>query len=140
MTRRLFLCLIILAGCQIDPVPKNIQYLHGCAQDDYYKLDGIVQRGDIIFRLGSTPLLGGLLDFSAIMADWTDSDFSHACVVLQGDDILIADSHSNMRKLLLALVQSGFAINWKKSMLKPQNTMEFIGRRVHQRWIHFATL
>lgn len=80
-----------LLGCQIDPIPKNIEQLHRKASEAYLKLKPVVRKGDIIFRLGSTPIAGGILNFSTIIADMTESDFSHACFILDGDDILIAD-------------------------------------------------
>lgn len=52
-----------------------------------------IQEGDIIFRLGSTQIVGGLVDFSKTIAKATESDFSHAVIVYEKrhDGVVIAD-------------------------------------------------
>jgi len=82
---------LLLAGCQVDPIPSDITQLHDQARHDYLVVQPLVQPGDIVFRLGDTKLLGGVMNFSEIIADLTESDFSHACIVLDGNDFLIVD-------------------------------------------------
>lgn len=81
----------VLIGCQVDPIPGDITQLHELARHDYLVAQPLIQPGDIVFRLGNTKLLGGVLDFSKIIAEMTESDFSHACIVLESEDFLIVD-------------------------------------------------
>lgn len=88
----LFCMLLFCLGCQLDPIPKDIVVLHKEAQEQYKLIKPLVHRGDIVFRMGSTPLLSGLLDFSQWIGRLTNSDFSHACMVVDvDDDILLVD-------------------------------------------------
>jgi hypothetical protein len=82
---------VLLTGCAISPIPKNVATMHVQSRADFDALRPHVQVGDVIFRLGATKVAGGLLDFSKTVASMSDSDFSHACVVLQADDIMVAD-------------------------------------------------
>jgi hypothetical protein len=82
---------LLLVGCQVHPVPSNIIRLHELARHDFQKAHPLVQPGDIVFRLGSTKLLNGVLDFSVIVADMSESDFSHACIVVEEHDFMIVD-------------------------------------------------
>jgi len=81
-------------GCAFDPVPKDMSQRREQALLEYNLIKNKIQPGDICFRMGSTPLLGGLVDFSKLIGELTESDFSHACIVIALDktgEPLIAD-------------------------------------------------
>lgn len=73
----------IMTGCAASPIPHNIEFLQRQAREDYLAVRDVVNAGDIIFRMGNQRVLGGLVDFSKMSARMADSDFSHACIVLQ---------------------------------------------------------
>ncbi len=91
---------MFMLGCNASPIPRNIELLHQRAHEDYLAVRDIVKAGDIIFRMGNQPVLGGLVDFSKETAQMADSDFSHACIVIQADNegvgtsagLLVADT------------------------------------------------
>lgn len=92
---KFFLLLLFLfpLGCSVTPVPENIEQLHREAKEIVPLIEQNLQPGDIIFRLGSTQLLGGLIDFSKEVAKATQSDFSHAAIVYQvlADGAILVD-------------------------------------------------
>ena len=61
--------LSFLSGCVISPVPNNIEELKRHAQRDYLSIKDVVKPGDIIFRLGNQRVMGGLFNFSKLVAD-----------------------------------------------------------------------
>lgn len=91
---------ILTMGCSASPIPRNVEFLRQRAREDYLAVRDIVKAGDIIFRMGNQPVLGGLVDFSKETARMADSDFSHACIVIQADNegigasagLLVADT------------------------------------------------
>lgn len=85
--------LSLSAGCSVSPVPDDMELrLRRCRQTVPI-LNAHLQEGDIVFRLGNTQLLGGALDFSKVVADATDSSFSHAVLVYEQvpDGFILAD-------------------------------------------------
>lgn len=78
--------IMFMLGCSASPIPKNIEFLHQRAHEDYMAVRDVVKAGDIIFRMGRQPMLGGLLDFSKESAKMADSDVSHVCIVIQADN------------------------------------------------------
>jgi len=72
----------IMTGCA-NPIPRNIKFLQRRALEDYLTVRDIVEAGDIVFRMGRSRVLGGLVDFSKTSAKMADSDLSHTCIVLQ---------------------------------------------------------
>jgi hypothetical protein len=95
------------AGCQMSPVPARIVQLHEQARREVPPLEGVLQPGDIIFRLSHTQLAGGLVDFSQAVAKCTESDFSHAVLVYQSgpDGAMLAD-------VTPTGIQRRYLINW----------------------------
>ena len=94
MTRCSLLASILLAaGCQMTPIPTSIEKWHDQARRDVPVLTPVLKEGDILFRLSSTRLAGGLVDFSRTIADATESDFSHASLVyrVSPDGIVVVD-------------------------------------------------
>lgn len=89
----LLLLLLFQLGCSVTPVPNNIEQIHQEAKEIVPLIEQNLQPGDIIFRLGTTQLLGGLIDFSKEIAKATQSNFSHAAIVYQvfADGAIIAD-------------------------------------------------
>lgn len=79
-------CVMFILGCSASPIPKNIEFLHKRAREDYLAIRDVAKAGDIIFRMGTQPVLGGLIDFSKETARMANSDFSHACIVIQADN------------------------------------------------------
>lgn len=75
--------IIFIFGCNISPIPRNLERIQQRADEDYLAVRDIVKAGDIIFRMGTQPILGGLVDFSKISAQIADSDVSHVCIVIQ---------------------------------------------------------
>jgi hypothetical protein len=84
---------LLLSGCSLTPVPKNIEQLHRKAKEKVNLIQPLLKQGDIVFRLSSTQLLGGLVDFSKTIAEATESDFSHAVMVSNvfDDGAIVAD-------------------------------------------------
>ena len=74
---------IIMTGCSVNPVPRDIKFLQRRALEDYLAVRDVVEAGDIVFRMGRSKVLGGLVDFSKVSAKMADSDLSHACIVIQ---------------------------------------------------------
>ena len=95
----IFLMALSIA-CNASPIPRNIEYLHQRAREDYLAIRDVAKAGDIIFRMGRQPVFGGLVDFSRMSAKMANSDFSHACIIIQADNegtgasagLLIADT------------------------------------------------
>ncbi len=87
----IFFVMFIL-GCSASPIPKNIEFLRQRAREDYLAIRDLAKAGDIIFRMGNQPVLGGLVDFSKETAQMADSDFSHACIVIRADNEGIGNS------------------------------------------------
>lgn len=82
MSRSIFpLMLLAAAGCQMSPIPERISQWHDQARREVPLLEKVVQPGDIIFRLSSTEVAGGLVDFSKAVAESTRSQMSHASLV-----------------------------------------------------------
>lgn len=83
----------ILCGCSLTTVPKDVELWHQEALEIVPLIQQNLQEGDIIFRLGQTKLLGGLIDFSKEVAKATESDFSHAVLVykINPDGAVLAD-------------------------------------------------
>ncbi len=93
--RRCFLSasMLLAAGCQMTPIPTAIQKWHDQARHDVPLLTPVVNEGDVLFRFSSTPLAGGLVDFSKSVAEATESDFSHAALVYHvgPDGVVVVD-------------------------------------------------
>ena len=85
--------LVFAAGCQMSPIPSNIDAWHDHARRDVPALERVLKEGDIVFRLSKTQLAGGLLDFSKAVADATESCMSHATLVyrVQPDGVVLVD-------------------------------------------------
>lgn len=85
--------ILLVSGCSISPVPKNIIEMHAKTKRDIPEIVSYLQPGDVLFRKGETPILGGLMDFSQWITDITQSDFSHATLVhsLTSNGVLVAD-------------------------------------------------
>ena len=77
----------------MSPIPRNIAQIHARSQIEVPILKEVLKEGDIIFRLSSTQLLGGLVDFSKEIANATKSDFSHAVLVykIENNEVILAD-------------------------------------------------
>ena len=96
-----------MPACNFSPVSQEMASWHQRAQIEAHQIREIAQPGDIIFRLSTVSLLGGLLDFSKEVSIATRSDFSHAVLVLEAnpDGVLLVD-----------VVESGisrrFLIDW----------------------------
>jgi len=73
--------MFLTVGCQMTPIPNDIEQWHDQARHDVPLLTPVVKEGDVLFRFSSTPLAGGLLDFSKSVAEATESDLSHAALV-----------------------------------------------------------
>ncbi len=84
---------LLAAGCQMTPIPSSAAKWNEQAKKDVPLLEPVLKEGDIIFRLSSTPLAGGLVDFSKVVADATESDLSHAALVYRvaPDGIILVD-------------------------------------------------
>ena len=74
---------MFMLGCSASPIPKNLELIQRRAEEDYLAVRDIVKAGDLIFRMGRQPMIGGLLDFSKESAKLADSDVSHVCIVIQ---------------------------------------------------------
>ena len=77
---------LILCGCVISPVPLNIHEKHKETQKVIHILEEVLQEGDIIFRLSNAKVLNGIVNFSRMVADLSESDFSHALIVYKVTD------------------------------------------------------
>ncbi len=87
MTRYLLLASILLtAGCQMTPIPASIEKWRAQAKRDVPIVEPSLKEGDILFRLSTTLLAGGLVNFSKTIADATESDLSHAAIVYRVTD------------------------------------------------------
>ncbi len=94
MTRCLLSASMLLAvGCQMTPIPTPIKTWHSQAKHDVPLLAPVLQEGDVLFRFSNTPLAGGLVDFSRVVADASQSDFSHAALVYRviPDGVIVVD-------------------------------------------------
>jgi hypothetical protein len=92
--RCIVLALILLvAGCQMTPIPSSILKWHRQAERDVPVVEPVLKEGDILFRLSQTQVLGGLVDFSKMIADASESDLSHAALVYRvaSDGVIIMD-------------------------------------------------
>ena len=93
------------SGCVLSPIPRDIRERHSQAARSAAALRPIVQQGDIIFRLSSTSVAGNLIDFSRGVANLSESDFSHAVLVLRADEtgVLLVDvtAHGVERRYLI---------------------------------------
>lgn len=93
-----------LTGCAVSPIPADIQERHAQAMRDAATLEPLMEPGDILFRLSSTPVAGNLVNFSRGVAKLSDSDFSHAVLVLRNDEagVLLVDvtAHGIERRYL----------------------------------------
>jgi len=94
-----------LAGCAMSPIPSDIEEMHDRAARDAALLRPVLQQGDIIFRLSNTSVAGNLINFSRSVAKLSDSEFSHAVLVLSADKngALLADvtAHGVERRYLI---------------------------------------
>jgi hypothetical protein len=81
------------AGCALSPIPRDIRERHTEAARLAAELEPVVQQGDVIFRLSSTSVAGNLVDFSRGVANLSESDFSHAVLVMRADEtgVLLVD-------------------------------------------------
>ncbi len=78
----LFICsYIIFTGCSISPIPDNISILHESTKNLVPILTDILEEGDMVFRIGRAQVAGGKINFSRLVADLAESDFSHASLV-----------------------------------------------------------
>lgn len=94
MTKRLLtVSALLAAGCQMTPIPVSVEKFNEQAKQDVPVLEPVLKEGDIIFRLSRTPLAGGLVDFSKVVAEATESDLSHAALVYRvaPDGIILVD-------------------------------------------------
>lgn len=93
------------AGCALSPIPPDVKERHGQAARDAALLRSVVQRGDIIFRLSNASVAGNLINFSQSVAELSDSEFSHAVLVISADKdgALLADvtAHGVERRYLI---------------------------------------
>jgi hypothetical protein len=76
--------ILFAAGCQMTPIPPCIEKSREQARREAPVVERALKDGDILFRLGTTPLAGGLVNFSRTIAHATESDFSHAALVYRG--------------------------------------------------------
>ncbi len=85
------LLLVVVSGCSVSPVPKNIQARRVEVHNKSETLKNVIHEGDILFRLGNA--LAGSVDFSDMVAVVSESDFSHAVIVhkIIGSDVIVAD-------------------------------------------------
>lgn len=85
--------ILLIAGCQMTPIPNDIAKWHDQARHDVPLLAPVLKEGDVLFRFSSTPLAGGLVDFSKSVAEATESDLSHAALVYRvgPDGIIVVD-------------------------------------------------
>ncbi len=89
-----FLPLVIfLVGCRFNPIAEETENWHKQARNEVEQIRQVVKPGDVIFRLSSVPLLGGLVDFSQEVRKATRSDFSHAVLIyrVEPSGVLLAD-------------------------------------------------
>jgi hypothetical protein len=94
MTRCLLLASILLAaGCQMTPIPASVEEWREQARREVPVVEPALKAGDIVFRLSTTQVAGGLLNFSQTIADATESDFSHAAIVYraEADGVVVLD-------------------------------------------------
>ena len=73
-------CVLLFCGCAISPVPKNMQEMRIRTKRDIPIIESVVQPGDIIFRLSEIRVLG-CINFSELISELGDSDFSHAAII-----------------------------------------------------------
>ncbi|MGQ9649771.1 MAG: YiiX/YebB-like N1pC/P60 family cysteine hydrolase [Phycisphaerae bacterium] len=94
MTKRLLtVSALLAAGCQMTPIPPSVEKFNEQAKRDVPVLEPVLKEGDIIFRLSRTPLAGGLVDFSKVVAEATESDLSHAALIyrIAPDGVILVD-------------------------------------------------
>lgn len=89
----IFIVICLCAGCSLSPVPEDMDSRLQQVRQIVPALSKNLKEGDIIFRLGETQLLGGALNFSKLVADATESNFSHAVLVYRivEDGVVLAD-------------------------------------------------
>lgn len=75
------LMITFFCGCVVSPVPKNIREMHFRTKRDVPIIESIARPGDIIFRLSKIRVLNGSINFSKMIAELSDSDFSHAAII-----------------------------------------------------------
>ena len=91
------ICFILLVamlfGCNLSPVPHNIEQKHKESRTVVPALNKVVQAGDIIFRLSNATILNGKVNFSVMAAELSCSDFSHASIIykITEDGVIIAN-------------------------------------------------
>lgn len=87
------LLLLLLGGCAVSPIPKDIMLRHQSAHDKRDRIEHLLQPGDVVFRKGNQTVAGGIVHFSNLIAQISDSDFSHAVIVYDviANEAIIAD-------------------------------------------------
>lgn len=98
---------ICLAGCSLSPVPVDIENRHSRAKNHRKVIEHLLQPGDLIFRQGEALVAGGQVNFSALVAEISNSDFSHAVIVHK-----IVDGEAILTDVSVLGLQRFFFIDW----------------------------
>lgn len=95
-----FLILLVLTGCSMSPIPYNVSSMYKSTHEKLFVQSKLCP-GDIVFRQGEALVAGGLINFSALVAQVSDSDFSHAaivCDVINGEAVIADVSYNGMQR------------------------------------------
>ena len=85
MMKRYAFLVLLCFGCSFSPIPKNIAQTHEKSHQIKDAIEPLLQPGDLVFRLGTARIAGGL-NFSRMIAGITNSDFSHAVLIYKIDN------------------------------------------------------
>ena len=118
---------MFICGCSLSPVSKDIKVQHERAHCQRDKIEHLLQPGDIIFRQGNAMVAGGTINFSQLVAQVSDSDFSHAVIVYN-----IIDGEAVIPDVSVQGLQRYFLIDW---LMDGQDNV--VVKRVKPEYRHF---